>query len=194
MSIRQRRFVKRLRNRDERAFAELVAEYGDRVISMALRMMGSSEEAEDIAQEVFITVFKSIESFRGDSKLSTWIYRITANLCKNRIKFLARRHDKKNVTLDSPLASDTQVASGHVRQTRRPDQALEANELSKLIQECLLELEESTRALIVLRDIEDLAYDEIAEILDVPAGTIKSRLHRARAVLREKVKKRMERP
>ena len=192
MSIRQRRFVKRLRNRDERAFADLVDEYGDRVTSMALRMMGSSAEAEDIAQDVFITVFKSIDSFRGDSKLSTWIYRITANLCKNRIKFLARRQDKKTVALDSRLASQPDAVSGHARQTSRPDKALEASELSSLIQDCLLELEESTRVLIVLRDIEDLSYDEIAEILDCPAGTIKSRLHRARAVLREKVKKRME--
>ena len=95
MSLRERRLIRRLRDRDERAFRELVEEHRDRVYNLTYRMLGNREEAEDVAQEVFITVFKSIDSFRGDAKLSTWLYRVTANHCKNRIKYLARRHDRQ---------------------------------------------------------------------------------------------------
>src|SRR6266545_8414656 len=96
MSLGDGRLVRRLKDREERAFREMVEEYGDRVFGLTYRMLGNREEAEDLAQEVFITIFKSIDSFRGDSKFSTWLYRITANHCKNRIKYLARRHDRED--------------------------------------------------------------------------------------------------
>jgi RNA polymerase sigma-70 factor (ECF subfamily) len=88
----QSRFIERLMARDERAFNELVQAYEQRVFRLLLRMLGRRDEAEDMAQEVFVQVFKAIATFRGDSKLGTWIYRIAVNLCKNRIKYLSRRH------------------------------------------------------------------------------------------------------
>ena len=94
MSLRERRLIRKLRDRDEKAFREIVDLHRDRVFNLTYRMMGNREEAEDVAQEVFITVFKSIDKFRGDSKFSTWLYRVTANHCKNRIKYLSRRHDR----------------------------------------------------------------------------------------------------
>src|SRR5262245_59341896 len=100
MSLREGRLIRRLRSRDEKAFRELIETYRDRVYNLSFRMVGNREEAEDLAQEVFITVFKSIETFRGDSKFSTWLYRITANHCKNRIKYLARRYDRKQAEYD----------------------------------------------------------------------------------------------
>src|SRR5688500_7876176 len=100
MSLRERLLIRRLRDRDEKAFREIVVEYQDRVYNMSYRMLGNREEAEDVAQEVFITVFKSIDQFRGDSKFSTWLYRIAANTCKNRIKYLARRHDRDQSEYD----------------------------------------------------------------------------------------------
>ena len=100
MTFRERLLLRRLRERDERAFRELVEEYQDRVFNLLYRMIGGREEAEDLAQEVFVTVFKSIEQFRGESKLSTWLYRVAVNHCKNRIKYLVRRHDRKTGTLD----------------------------------------------------------------------------------------------
>src|SRR5512138_2589654 len=92
--------VRRLRDRDERAFRELVDIHRDRVYRITFRMLGNRAEAEDVAQEVFIAVFKTIETFRADSKLSTWLYRVAVNHCKNRIKYLARRHDRDRDELD----------------------------------------------------------------------------------------------
>ena len=89
--IRERLLVRRLRERDEGAFHEMVRLYQHKVFNLVFRMIGNREEAEDVAQEVFVTVFKAIDSFRGDSKFSTWLYRIAANQCKNRIKYLGRR-------------------------------------------------------------------------------------------------------
>ena len=91
MSLRERMLIRRLRDRDERAFRELVQEHRDRVYGLTYRMLGNRAEAEDVAQEVFIAVFKTVDQFREESKLSTWIYRVTVNHCKNRIKYLARR-------------------------------------------------------------------------------------------------------
>src|SRR5947199_1921981 len=90
-SLRERVLVRRLQQRDERAFQEVVRLYQHKVFNLVFRMIGNREEAEDVAQEVFVTVFKAIDSFRGESKLSTWLYRIAANQCKNRIKYLGRR-------------------------------------------------------------------------------------------------------
>src|SRR5215468_3333680 len=102
----ERSLLKRLLNRDERAFRELVEAHRDRVFNITYRMLGDRAEAEDVAQEVFIQVFKSIDQFRQESKFSTWLYRVTVNHCKNRIKYLARRHDRDQDELDEPSEHD----------------------------------------------------------------------------------------
>lgn len=188
MSLRERRLLRRLRDRDERAFRELVESYGDRVFNLTYRMMSNREEAEDVAQEVFITVFKSIDSFRGDAKLSTWLYRIAANHCKNRIKYLARRHDRSKAEFDERIDADG--AAGAVTApsaSPRPDRQLEGVELERIMQRAIAELDDEHRILVVLRDLEELSYDEIAQITELPEGTVKSRLHRARLALRKKM-------
>src|SRR3954463_3741831 len=96
----ERSLLRRLRDRDERAFRELVEAHRDRVFNITFRMLGNRAEAEDVAQEVFIAVFKTIETFREESKFSTWLFRIAVNHCKNRIKYLARRHDRDRDELD----------------------------------------------------------------------------------------------
>ncbi|HMR80742.1 MAG TPA: sigma-70 family RNA polymerase sigma factor, partial [Polyangiaceae bacterium] len=111
------RFIERLRKRDERAFNELVQLYEQRVFRLVFRMLGRRDEAEDMAQEVFVQVFKAIDSFRGDAKLGTWVYRIAVNLCKNRIKYLARRHEGAQQELEphaerSPLSEAKGVTFG----------------------------------------------------------------------------------
>lgn len=192
MSLRERRLIRRLRDRDERAFREVVETYQDKVFNLTFRMLGDRGEAEDLAQEVFITVFKSIDSFRGDSKFSTWLYRIAANHCKNRIKYLARRHDRDRTEYDERIRRDG--APGTVTgpaDVPRPDVALEGAERERLLQAAIAQLEEDHRLLIVLRDIEELSYDEICSITGLPEGTVKSRLHRARLALRKKLAKRM---
>jgi RNA polymerase sigma-70 factor, ECF subfamily len=186
MSLAERLLIARLRQRDERAFSEVVRLHGDKVFNLVLRMVGTRAEAEDIAQEVFVTVFKSIDSFRGESKFTTWLLRIAANHSKNRIKYLARRSTDKN-GLDG--ASEAHMADqgkaplqGHID---APDARLEAAELETMMQEAIATLDEEHRLLVVLRDIEELSYDEIAEITGLPEGTVKSGLHRARVALKE---------
>ena len=187
MSLRERRLIRRLKERDEGAFRELVETYRDRVFNMTFRMLGSREEAEDVSQEVFITIFKSIDGFRGDAKFSTWLYRVTANHCKNRIKYLSRRHDRSKSEFDERLDRDQAAGSTAPQAIARPDQQLSSAETGQLVQRLIAELDEDHRVLIVLRDIEELSYEEIGQITDLNEGTVKSRLHRARMALRKKL-------
>lgn len=193
MSLRDDRLVRRLKDREERAFREMVDEYGDRVFSLTYRMLGNRQEAEDLAQEVFITLFKSIDSFRGDSKLSTWLYRVTANHCKNRIKYLARRHDRDRAELTerTEAAGADGPSLAAPRAAPRPDRQLEGAQMEQILQRAIAELDEEQRILVILRDVEDLSYEEICAITDLPEGTVKSRLHRARMALRKKLLKHM---
>lgn len=192
MSRRERVLVRKLRERDEKAFREMVEQYGDRVYNLTYRMLGNREEAEDLSQEVFITVFKSIDSFRGDAKLSTWLYRIAANHCKNRIKYLSRRHDRDQSEYDEELMRDEAAGAATApNPSPRPDMQLEGVELEQIMQRCIASLDEEHRLLIVLRDVEELSYEEICVITGLPTGTVKSRLHRARMALRKKMLKHM---
>ena len=184
-------FIKRLQAHDERAFNELVESYGGRVYGLVLRMMGRQDEAEDIAQEVFVQVFKAISQFRGDSKLGTWIYRVAVNHCKNRTKYLARRHDDFRAELE-PIAARTSLAQAKgvtQGELERPDDLAEGYQLERIVQECLQELEPDFREALILRDIENLTYEEISAITGLADGTVKSRIHRARAFLKSKVER-----
>jgi RNA polymerase sigma-70 factor (ECF subfamily) len=192
VSLRERLLLQRLRDRDERAFKELISEHGGQIFNLLYRMIGNRAEAEDLAQEVFVTVFKSIDQFRGESKLSTWLYRVAANHCKNRIKYLARRHDRDTTGLDeiaeqkASRQGGSPIGAGHVES---PDRVLEGLELERTVQAAIAELDEDHRLVIVLRDIEELSYEEIVDITGLPEGTVKSRLHRARMALKEKLEK-----
>jgi RNA polymerase sigma-70 factor (ECF subfamily) len=188
MSTADRQLVRRLRDRDEQAFRELMVEHRDKVYNLTLRMLGNRAEAEDVAQEVFIQVFKTIDTFREESKLSTWLYRVAVNLCKNRIKYLARRQDRNKDQLDETTeaaASSAVAAPGGP--PPRPDRAVEGAQIEKVLQDAIATLDEDHRVLVVLRDVEDLSIEEICAITGLPDGTVKSRLHRARLALRKKV-------
>jgi RNA polymerase sigma-70 factor (ECF subfamily) len=185
------RLIERLIARDERAFNALVRAYERRVFALVLRMIGNRAEAEDLAQEVFVQVFKAIGSFRGDSKLSTWIYRIAINLCKNRSKYLRVRHAGEQDELEAvaervPLG---QARGANVAQIERPDEMMAGKQVEHIVQQAILQLEPSFRECLVLRDVEDLSYEEIGAITGLPEGTVKSRIHRARAQLKEIVER-----
>jgi len=184
----ERSLLRRLRNRDERAFRELLETHRDRVFNITYRMLGDRAEAEDVAQEVFITVFKHIESFREESKFSTWLYRVTVNQCKNRIKYLARRHDRKREELNETSEQVNGVATPGLRSVQ-PDRALEGAQMEVLLQQAIAHLDDDHRIVVVLRDVEDLSIEEICKITELPDGTVKSRLHRARLVLRKKLQR-----
>ena len=136
MSISERMLLGRLVKRDEEAFNEVVRSYSDRVYNLVLRLVGSPSEAEDIAQEVFVTVFKSIESYRGEAKLSTWILRIAANHSKNRIKYLARRRTSGHELRDGTDATEMADEGNAPVQAHfdAPDVVLEAAETERLMQ------------------------------------------------------------
>jgi RNA polymerase sigma-70 factor (ECF subfamily) len=189
MSELERSLLRRLRDRDERAFRELVEAHRDRVFNITFRMLGNRAEAEDVAQEVFITVFKTIETFREEAKFSTWLYRVTVNHCKNRIKYLAVRKDRDRDR--DELDEATSATNGQIGgpMPAAPDRALEGAQVEKLVHEAIAELDDEQRAVVVLRDVEELSIEEICQILDLPDGTVKSRLHRARLVLRKRLQR-----
>ncbi len=191
----ERRFIRQLRARDEAAFTELVRLHQDRVFSVVYRMLGDREEARDVAQEVFVTVFRRIDGLRGESGLSTWLYRVAVNHCKNRIRFLRRRGGGRTRPVDELTDADwaaaTAVAGGPaatgISSPDRPDELLIAHRLAERLQARLDALDPDLRALVVLRDIEGLSYADIAEVTGQPLGTVKSRIHRGRMALRDPV-------
>jgi RNA polymerase sigma-70 factor (ECF subfamily) len=185
------RLVERLVGRDERAFNTLVRAYEARVFGLVLRMIGDRAEAEDLSQEVFVQVFKAIGSFRGESKLSTWIYRIAINLCKNRSKYLRVRHTRDQAPLEAAeeRGGSQETRRAPVGQIAQPDDMLAGRQVEHIVRQAILELEPTFRECLVLRDVEDLRYDEIGAITGLPEGTVKSRIHRARAQLKEIVER-----
>jgi RNA polymerase sigma-70 factor (ECF subfamily) len=190
MSELERSLLRRLRDRDERAFRELLELHRDRVYNITYRMLGNRAEAEDVAQEVFIIVFKTIDQFREQSKFSTWLYRVAVNHCKNRIKYLARRHDRDRDELDETSHQANGAVGGSTpARAAQPDRALEGAQMEKLLQDAIGNLDDDHRVVVVLRDVEDLSIEEICEITGLPEGTVKSRLHRARSALKEKLEK-----
>jgi RNA polymerase sigma-70 factor, ECF subfamily len=185
------RLVARLVARDERAFTELVITYERRVLSLVTRMLGNQAEAQELTQEVFFQVFKAIATFRGDSKLSTWIYRIAINLCKNRSKYLKVRHNDEQDEFELiaervPLGEAKRATAAQVE---RPDEMMAGRQVERIVQMAIAKLEPSYRECLVLRDVEELPYEEIEQITGLAQGTVKSRIHRARAMLKEMVEK-----
>ena len=171
--------LRRLRTGDPRAFEELVRTYQHRVFGVAFRMLGNAAEAEEIAQEVFIRAHRGLAEFRGDAKLSTWLYAIASRLCLNRLASGERSMIRAG---DAGLMQLPHEGGG-------PDTVLEQTELEAALHRAIAELPDERRIVVVLRDLEGLAYEEIAEALDLPTGTVRSRLHRARLDLKDKLER-----
>lgn len=172
----ERIFLRRLRRGDQRAFADLVKQHQDRVYSLCLRMLGDAAEAEDLSQEVFLAVHRHLPRFRGECRLSTWIFRVTRNHCLNRIKSAERRGATERA---AQVDTEPVLSEG----APEPDKALLGAEERRRVQAALARLSAEHRLLVVLRDIEGLSYEDVARIAELPAGTVKSRLHRARSAL-----------
>jgi RNA polymerase sigma-70 factor (ECF subfamily) len=186
--IGTKRFVRKLKKRDSTAFEVLMSQYQRPVFNLMYRMLGNREEAEDLSQEVFVTVFKKIDTFRGESLLSTWIFRIATNICKNRQKYLGRRYyDRPAQKAGLENIADGQRNAGTCASVSRPDETVEGYQTERLLQQAIGDLEEDQKLVLILRDIENMSYDDIAAITGLPLGTVKSRLHRARMLLKEKL-------
>lgn len=176
--LEEGRLLEACRRGDGEAFHRLVLIYQNLVYSVALRMLHDRAEAEDVAQEVFLRAFRSLGRFRGDSKLSTWLYAITARLCLNRLKVVRRGQD---LFRENPLPMGGSSPP--------PDRALEERELRSLLEREIQRLGPEQRIVLILRDIQGLSYEEIAEVLGVELGTVRSRLHRARMAIKERLEK-----
>lgn len=193
-SEEEKTLVRRLKNGDERAFSVLVRCYQDKVYNLVCRMLADPIEAEDLAQDIFITLYTSIDGFREESRLSTWLYRITVNLCRNRIKYLSRRRKSRAPSLeergDRGIPQETAPGTPTLMSSvPRPDRLAEGRQMETIIQRELAGLDPEQRELLVLRDIEGMSYSEMEAVVGLPLGTIKSRLHRARLTLKERVSK-----
>jgi RNA polymerase sigma-70 factor (ECF subfamily) len=155
--------------------------------------MGDRAIAEEVAQDVFLALYKALPRFRGDAQLSTWIYRVVVNHCKNRKLYRKRRHANKHEALEGEREEDEPQRQLADESQPGTDAGITRSEARDLVQEALEKLDEEQRHIIVLRDVQDLSYEEISEILELPRGTVKSRLHRARAQLAAVLSRRITR-
>ena len=178
--LSERALVAKLRRRDSAAFETLVRTNQHRVYDFCVRMLSDREEAFDVSQEVFISIHQNLENFRADAKLTTWIFRIARNHCLNRLKYLKRRgRGRSDEFGESNELNITESMGG----TSSPHDALNSQRERQLVHRAVQFLDEEQRALVVLRDVEGLSYEEIVEITELAEGTVKSRLHRAREKL-----------
>lgn len=180
--VKQR--IKEVIKGDQEAFGEIVELYKDKVFQLCYRMLGNRHEAEDLAQEAFVRAYVNIETFNRSRKFSTWLYRIATNVCIDRLRkkkpdyFLdAEVAGTEGLTLYSQLAADG----------KSPDSEVETLELQEQVQEAIMQLSDKYRIVIILRYIDDLSLNEISEVLDMPLGTVKTRIHRGREALRKKL-------
>jgi RNA polymerase sigma-70 factor (ECF subfamily) len=164
---------------DEAAFEELVRTHQQLVFGFACKLLANAVEAEEAAQEVFLRAHKGLGAFRGEAKLSTWLYRITSNVCLSRLRSPKRR---------APLLGEDTLLRLASRDAD-PAAELDRHELEVALNRAIGELSEDRRVVLVLRDLEGLSYDEIAEVLELESGTVRSRLHRARMEVKEKLEK-----
>jgi RNA polymerase sigma-70 factor (ECF subfamily) len=179
--------VKKCLQGDSQAFEELAIKYQNKIYALSYRYMGNEEDAYDMAQEAFIKAYRSLRSFKGDSSFGTWMYRIATNVCLDELRRRKRRIIP--LSLDEPLATrDGDEVEKEIADTSpTADIIYEQKELSQYIQQVLDEMKPDHKSTIILRDIMDLTYDEIAQVLNCSIGTVKSRLSRAREALRKKL-------
>lgn len=179
--------IKRAKKGDSKAFSALLNEYLSMIYNIAYRMTGNPDDASDMTQEVMIKLFKNLDSFNQKSKFSTWVYRVATNTCLDELKKIRR---KQTLSLDAEYETDDGSVSFEQEDlSPTPDEQAETNELKDIVARAITRLGEEHRAVIVLRDIKGLSYGEIAEILNCSDGTVKSRLSRARAKLKEILEK-----
>jgi RNA polymerase sigma-70 factor (ECF subfamily) len=181
----QKEMIENCKAGDEKAFAEIVFHNQKKVFNIAYRMLGNLEEAKDLAQEVFISVFKSIKDLKEEAKFDAWLTQITLNHCRNRWKYLKRRQYFNSDSLDDPVETeDGNMPRAIVDPSENPETLYEKKMVQQFIQRGLLKLKEDQRELLVLRDLQGFSYEEMGVLLGLPEGTIKSKLHRARMDLK----------
>lgn len=179
--------VDRFRNGDSAAFDEMVTRHWDRIYSMVHQLLRNQQDAEEVTQDAFIRAHRGLANFRGDSAFSTWLYQIATNLARNRYWYWWRRKRDRTVSFDQPLGedNDTPLAEIFVGDAETPGELTSTQELVDRIAAGMEKLSARHREVLVLRNVKNLSYEEIAEILGISVGTVKSRIARARDSLRK---------
>ena len=181
--------VERVQQGDKKAFNLLVSRYQNKVAGLLTRYI-SPNDIPDVVQESFIKAYRSIGSFRGDSAFYTWLYRIAVNTAKNYLTAQGRRPPNEDILAEEAESYDV---GSNLRDVATPENEMLSNELKKIVFDTIKGLQEDLRTAITLREIEGLSYEEIAEIMDCPVGTVRSRIFRAREIIESKVKPLLQR-
>lgn len=182
-------FIERLQAGDAKAFDTLVTRYSGDIYALLFRITEDAEEAGDLTQETFISVFQAIKKFRGDADLKTWLFRIAINQSRNRFRWWKRRRREKTVSLDAPFGeSETPIHETMSGNFANPEEKILLREREQFLSRALRDLPEIFREAVVLCDIEGLTYEEIASALEINIGTVKSRIARGREELRKKLR------
>jgi RNA polymerase sigma-70 factor, ECF subfamily len=177
--------VQRVQKGDKAAFDLLVRKYQHRVLKLVSRFVNDAAEAEDVAQEAFLKAYRALPAFRGDSAFYTWLYRIAINTAKNTLVSNRRRPVDFDLDLQDPEQHDRQAL---LKDADTPEGVLLTDEIRGVVERALEQLPEDLRTAIVLRELEGLSYEEIAEAMDCPVGTVRSRIFRAREAIDKKLK------
>ncbi len=172
------------------AFEQLVIKHQKRMLNIAFRLINDYDEACEVAQDAFVSAFKSIRSFRGEARFTTWLTTITVNLSKNKLRQIKSRQGHLAYSLDEPvLTPDGQMAIDPPSKDPSVLDTLEKRDVQSKVQGCIKALEPGFREVLVLRDMQDFSYEEIGSMLAMRAGTVKSRLFRAREIVKDCLKR-----
>ena len=183
--------VRRVQAGDKRGFDLLVLKYQSRIIGLVSRYVSDAHEAQDVAQEAFIKAYRALPKFRGDSAFYTWLYRIAINTAKNHLASRKRRPPGTDVAVeDAELLAGEGAAA--LRSADSPESQLLGEELAQAVDAAIRELPDELRAALTLREFDGLSYEDIAEIMDCPVGTVRSRIFRAREAIDKRVQPRMD--
>ena len=186
--------VREARGGSTAAYEELVARHQRRAFNVAYRILGDYDEALDLTQDAFLQAYRALSGFRGESRFSRWLVTITVNLCRNRIKYWRRRARNRTVSLDEPFrCEDSEIPRDPPDPSPSVLESLSGRQTQEIIREEMMTLDEEFRTVLVLRELQEMSYEEIGEVMGLAAGTVKSRLHRGRSMLRDRLRERISR-
>ncbi len=180
-------FLKQINQRREAAFDKLVREHQESVVRYLTKMIGDREVATDLGQDVFLTAFRFADGFRGECSPKSWLFKIAGNLCKNKFRYRDRRKHNKQDSIEEMLETSGMEPGANPGDS--PEQIILGRELEELVNKGIMSLAMDYREVLILRDIELMSYDEIADLTGLARGTVKSRLHRARFQLTDYLEK-----
>ena len=178
--------IERVKAGDMVAYNVMVTRYYDRIFSRVSQLLNNKQDAEEVTQDAFIRAQRGLENFRGDASFFTWLYQIASNLAHNRYWYWFRRKRDQSISLDQPLSDDGSLTLENVMPCagENPAEAVVTQEFVDRVSGCMHELNEKHKEVLILRNLKNLTYDEIAQQLEISVGTVKSRIARARESLR----------